>query len=162
MNDAPFRILVDRLREGGELTLSESVTPESLDVQAQGLAFEGPVAVQLIAYITDLWLIVDLSIQATAVLCCALCNEPMKYPIALSHVMHEEALEDIKKGVFDSAHLIREAILLEIPFYPLCGITSCLNRKVLERYLKPESSSELADDARAGEETGYRPFQNLL
>jgi uncharacterized metal-binding protein YceD (DUF177 family) len=162
MNDTPFRILVDRLKDGGELTLSESVTPESLDVSGKELAFEGPIAVDLVAYITDLWLIVDLSIQATAVLSCALCNEPMKYPIRLAHVIHEEALEGIKKGVFDGAHLIREAILLEIPFYPLCGITSCCNREEVKRYLKPASSSELADDARAAEEIGYRPFQDFL
>lgn len=149
----PFRIYVDRLRSGGEEAISETMTPSFLDLkESDEILATKPLSVEGKAYVAGDFLILSLHIVAELKLKCALCNEFFSLRVDLPHFIHEEALDEIKHGVFDFGELVRETILLEIPFYPQCGGSECLNRESVEKYLKTKEDTE---------EEGYHPFQNI-
>ncbi len=145
-----LKIYIERLRDGKTETISETLAPSFMEVSEQEVHFEKPILLSGEAYVTDEWLILTLTIQTEATLHCALCNDAFGYDIAIEHMMHEEPLENIRDGTFDLLPLVRESILLEIPFYPQCGATECLKRGEFERFLKKE-----------GDKTAQMPFKDL-
>ena len=150
-----LNIYVERLRDGDTEEISETIAPGFMECQEKDMAFDKPVTLSGEAYVTDDWLIVSLNIQTEAKLTCALCNQPFTFAVDIKRMMHEEPFENIKGKTYDLLPLIRESILLEIPFYPQCGITKCLHRDEVEPYLKNE---ELAEQ----EPQGNTPFKDLL
>ena len=149
----PFRLFVDRLKAGGEDEISEKIAPPFLDLkEGDDIKIDEPITVEGQAYVAGDFLILSLHIVAHLEIKCALCNEPFHLVVDLPRFIHEEAVDEIKHGVFDYGELVRETILLEIPFYPQCGGKVCSNRERVEKYLKTQEDKE---------EEGYQPFQNI-
>jgi uncharacterized metal-binding protein YceD (DUF177 family) len=128
---------LDRLRDGHPETI-EAVLPPEVIVLPKGdeLVFDTPISVQGEAYLTDRFLILDLSIKTEVQLPCSFCNDSFKIPLDIVHYMHEEPLDELKGRFYEVATVVQEALLLEIPLYPLCGNTVCLRRGEVEPYLK--------------------------
>jgi uncharacterized metal-binding protein YceD (DUF177 family) len=151
-----LRIYTDRLKGGDSEEISETLDPAFLEIpENDEIVFKDPVVIQGSAYIVDEFLVLSLHIQTKVELPCALCNTPFSLPIHITNFLHEEPVEAIKQGVFDYAETLREAILLEVPFYPQCGGSSCLNRKQVEKFLKKPTEED--EDA----QERYHPFENL-
>jgi uncharacterized metal-binding protein YceD (DUF177 family) len=153
----PYLIQVDHLKGDHEEEISEIIDPTFLGLEKSDEVKTGePVKVTGKAYIAGDYLILSLHIVARLQLPCAICNEGFVLPINLDHFVHEEPLEEISKGLFDYGELVRETVLLEIPFYPQCGGKSCLNRDSLEKFLKSSEKRE-----KEAQNEGYQPFQNI-
>lgn len=144
-------VYIDRLKGDSEEEIAETLDPQALDIQeSDELTVTDPVNVEGRAYITDEYLVIDLDVTASITMPCAFCNHDFALNVDVKHSIHEEPVSDIKHGVFDLIPLVREAIFLEVPLYPLCGGKVCLHRSEIEKYLKKESVEE-----------GYQPFIDI-
>lgn len=145
-------VYLERLRDGKVERFEETIDPKLLDIAEEDLTCNDPVKIVAECYIASDWLIIRLTVSCRLVLPCALCNDPFVLPITMHEYLHEEPLEEIHGDVFDLLPLIRETILLEVPFYPQCGGTTCTRREEVEKYIKKSPHSD---------EEGYQPFQDL-
>lgn len=144
-------VYVDRLKGDNEEEIAETIDPQALGMQeSDELTVTAPVEIEGRAYMADEYLVVDLDITASITIPCAFCNQDFVLDVDVQHSIHEEPISDIKHGVFDIIPLVREAIFLEVPLYPLCGGKVCLHRDEIEKYLKKESVEE-----------GYQPFIDI-
>lgn len=148
----PLLVHIERLREGKTESFEEQLDPALLQMADEELACNEPITVSGEVYLVDTWLIVKLSFTANIVIPCSFCNEPFILPIR-SDLQHEESLEEISGGVFDLLPVVREAILLEIPFYPQCGGETCRNRDKIEKFLKKPNEESATET--------YHPFEDL-
>jgi uncharacterized metal-binding protein YceD (DUF177 family) len=149
-----MKIYIDRLQNGEVEQIREVLPPAFLELAPHDeLHVEQHIQVTGQAYVAEDFLIIKLDIQAKASLPCSLCNEPFSFPIQIECI-HEELIEKIPHGVFHYAELIREAILLEIPFYPQCGGDVCKNRKKMDKYLSKDTSKQSKEQ--------YHPFKDIL
>ncbi len=137
-----LKIYIERIRDGNTEELAEKLSPAFMEIEEQDVSFKSPIEVMGEAYVTDDFLLIRMSIKTEALLTCALCNEEFSFPIDIEDMVQEEPLEEIRDGVYDLLPLIRENILLAIPFYPQCGIDSCKHRSEIEPYLKKERPPE--------------------
>lgn len=152
-----IKVYVERIRDGEVEELSEMLAPDFMDIHEQEMRFMDPVVLKGQAYVTDDWLIVSLHIQTAVQLVCSVCNEPFCYAIDIHDMVHDEPLENIRDGQFDILPLVRENILLEVPFYPQCGLTSCKKRSEIEPFLKQDKPP-----VEKAEEHGHNPFKDLF
>lgn len=136
----PLLVYIERLREGKVEWIEEKIDASLLSIEEEGLVCKEPVEVTVEVYFVDTWLIGKISLSAQMTLSCSFCNEPFVLPITIKDEPFEESLEEIRDGVFDLLPLVREALLLEMPFYPQCGQTVCLNRNEVEKYLKKKEA----------------------
>lgn len=155
--DERFKIYVEQLRGGHVETLSESFSPEFLDVHEKDLKFIDPVFIKGEAYLAEDILVLHVDISTLAVIPCSICNEPVKVNIAIRGSYQAIPLEEVKGGIYNFQHVIREMILLETPVLAECGGGNCPQRNQLEKYLKQQSNAP----AKSREEEGYRPFADL-
>ncbi len=151
--DDQFRIYIDRLKDHHTEVLELALPPDFLDVHEPDLHFHQPVKVHGKAYLAHQELVLDLDVAATAIMPCAICNEPTEIPLELEHLLLVEPLSEVQAGVFDMRPLIREAILLEVPLTVEC-IGGCPKRNEVEQFLKKEA----ADNPNSEE---FRPFEGL-
>lgn len=152
----PLRIYIDHLKEGDPHEIAETLDPSFLDIQeSDGVRAKKPIVIEGSAYLVGEFLILSLDIQTELEIPCAVCNEPFSIKMHLPSWTHEEPLAEIKKGVFDFSQVLRDTVLLEIPFYPQCGGKTCANRQKVEKYLKKDEPEDKSHEE-------YRPFENLL
>jgi len=145
-----FIIQVDQLKNGEQKKISERLSPSFLELSPEDeIRNSEPVLVDGLVYLTDEYLILDLNIQANLILVCGYCNESFNFPVKRTHFMHEEAIENIPKGIFDIGDFVRQTILLEVPFYQLCGGKECHNRKRMEKFLSQKKEEQ------------FHPFKDL-
>lgn len=151
--DDVFTINVDQLRHGEKRDIDETCTHEFLDVHEDELSFNDDVTMQGEAYLAGDSLIIHVALVAHGEIPCNICNRPVAIEIDVPDLYHAEPLEDIKGGTFNYREIVREAILLEVPFFAECN-GKCPRRKEIGNYLKTSESA-------TNEEEGYRPFADL-
>lgn len=152
--DETFKIFVDRLRNGEEEFICETVDPGLLDLSSEEVSFLSPVLIEGTAVLRQKELILQLSIETKATLLCAICNTPVEISLHIPDFIHTEALENIVSRVFEYQFLIREILLLELPMAIECCNGCCPERESLAKYLKKNTSSK--------EEQAYdHPFADL-
>ena len=147
-------IYVERLRDGRVLQIDEKIDPKILDITDSDVCFSEPITITGKVYIVEDFLLVQLTICANMQLTCSVCNDLFCYPITISGTTIEMALDEITDAVFDLFPVVRESVLLEIPFYPQCVGASCKNRHTLDCYFTHESFSKEKN-------THFKPFENL-
>ncbi len=152
-----LNVYPDRIKDGNTDEIAHELESSFMDVHENEMRFKDPIFIEGEAYVTDDWLIVSLSIQTQVQLICSVCNTDFSFDIDIQNMMHEEPLENIRDGSFDILPVVRDNILLAVPFYPQCGITTCLRRAEIEPYLKKETPKE--DEI---QEHGHNPFKDLL
>jgi uncharacterized metal-binding protein YceD (DUF177 family) len=132
--DDTFKIFVRRLQEGHAERISERLSCDFLDIHEAELAFESPIVVEGIAEVADGTLILRLAVQTEASMPCAVCNRDIQVKISIPDFCHTEALAAIKGGVFDYREVLREEILLALPYTAECNDGDCPERASLAKY----------------------------
>lgn len=155
MTDESFRIYVEQLRDGHSESLTESFSPEFVNVKEKELSFVDPVNIQGEAYLADDELVLHLNIDTLATMPCRICNETFKHEVKIKDFYHAQPVQEIKGRVFDFREVLREVILLETPPLMECHQGKCPKRKAMQKFLKSEGISK------KDEEEGYRPFADL-
>lgn len=133
--DDTFKIYVHRLREGTREKIAEGLDPSFLDIHEADLAFEAPVVIDGTAEVADGTLVLSLSVQTEAQMDCAICSKRCRIDIAIPHFYFTIPLDEIKGAVFDFREMLREAILLELPYRVECD-GGCPERANVAQYLK--------------------------
>ncbi len=68
----PFKIYIDRLREGQTYAINEIVPPDFLDINEKELSFIQPITINGEAYLADQDLVIKLGATAVAVIPCTI------------------------------------------------------------------------------------------
>ncbi len=112
-----MRIEVSRIPTDG-MTVSESLTPQALDLETEIIKFRGPVTVLAdISRITNA-VTVDFTVQAKMYLRCSRCLE--EFDMFFNKEFQVSFPVDISEPSIDLDPEIREEIILEYPIKPLC------------------------------------------
>lgn len=149
MNKEYIKIFIDRLVNEGEFFQQGELPGDILELNSSE-STSGPIHYSLKAYITDDHLVVTFDAACDITLPCKICNESTAIKIKLTKQNHLEPLEEVKKGAFEAASCIRNAVLLAIPEFTECG-GNCPEREFVKKFLKSQNSQA---------ET-YQPFQGL-
>ena len=150
MNES-LLIYVDRLRDGHKEKISESCSPDFLDIHEDNLACVAPVNFIGEAYLADQELILRLAVNTRISLPCKICSDDAFIDIVVRDLCIVEELCNVKHGFFDFTMPLREAILLEIPSFAECNNGHCGHREEIKQYMHHADS---------GEEK-YHPFAEL-
>jgi uncharacterized metal-binding protein YceD (DUF177 family) len=150
----PFKIYVDRLREGTTYSIKEEVPPDFLDIHEKELEFFKPVKISGEAYLADQDLVVSMEAEATAVIPCRICGKPVETVVSLPRFHHSIPVKEVKGAIFLFDEMLREAILLDTPQFAECNDGNCPHRTEVARYLKKNNDNK-------SDEEGYRPFADI-
>ena len=137
-----FKIYVHRLKEGHTETLVETLSPEFMGVSEAELAFKVPVIVEGEASASDGALVLRLHLETEATMPCSICNNDVQVKISILNLCHTEEIAQIKGGVFDYQDVVREAILLELPFIAECNQGDCPERATMAKYISKNQDQE--------------------
>ena len=130
-----LRIYVDRLKDGHKEIIQEEFSSSLICVNDKDLRFVGPIFIDGEVYLVDNELVLHLSVKATAVLSCTVCNQEVVHNIAVLDSYQNVQVEAIKGAVFDMTELLREMILLEVPAFIECD-GACPGREEINKFLK--------------------------
>lgn len=131
-------VFIDRLRDGRMEKIKEELDPKRLDIIDEDIDCKGPVKVAADCYLAEDFLIISMHIEAELTLHCRVCNEPFTCPIVLEKIDQEIPLDEIDDAVFELLDVVREVLLVEVPYYPQCGGDHCKNRSQVEKYFVQE------------------------
>lgn len=134
-----FKIFVHRITEGREEKIQEILSPDFLDVHEKDLDFQAPIKVTGVASVVEEVLVLNLTIETEAIMPCSICNHEVHLKILVPSFYHTEELSNIKGGVFDYQSLLREEILLQIPYTAECNEGDCPERAILAQYSHPQN-----------------------
>lgn len=152
----PFlKIYVDQLRGGKSWPLHRDLSPDFLGVNESELKFVDPIRMDGQAYLAQDDLVVQVSLTTEALVPCRICNRPFKIAISIPKLIHVEPIGSLKRGYFDISEILREAILLEVPYVAECHDGQCPTRTDLKPYLRTAPQGDLE------QEEGYQPFKDL-
>jgi uncharacterized protein len=131
-----MKIELNRTSEDFSEKLALEDNPEALELEAEGVAFENPIRVELLVSKNQDQLICQGQVTASAKLECSRCLAGYGYTITseLNFVVDlaggsEEArseeegyfVVDPSSASFEIDHLVREVIILSLPLKPLCS-----------------------------------------
>ena len=126
---------LDQLQGGGEIAIDLELDPSFLELQetdeakaCSSIVVEGP------ACLVDGFICLSVEATGSFRMACALCNEPFEYKVKVP-IRHQEPTDTMKQGKWNFTEVVREAILLELPFFPQCGGKECLHREEIQKYL---------------------------
>ena len=140
-----LKIYTDRLLNGEVEIIEETAPSQLISINEKELKFKDPILLLGKAFLANDYLIIELKIETIAQLPCAICNATVAHTICIPSFRHIECLANIKGQVHRYGDCIREAILLEVPFYVEC-LGSCPKRPELKKYLmERESQFPFAD-----------------
>jgi uncharacterized metal-binding protein YceD (DUF177 family) len=131
-----FRIYVDRLKDH-EQKIQETFNPDFLGIEEEDLHFSKPVTVSGEAYLATDELVLHLKIDTVAEMPCSMCNDRVEVPIKIDNFYHSVPLSEVKKGIYDFSHDIRDEILISVPDFVECHEGTCPNRKEMEDTYRP-------------------------
>lgn len=128
-------LFLDDLRREDECPLSLEVDPAILELSEKDEAKPvHPIVLKGTASLLGEFISLRLKVQCTFILPCALCNEPFEYELQAT-IDHQEPVSDIRHRQWNFTEVVREAILVELPFFPQCGGSDCKNRQQIQKYL---------------------------
>lgn len=150
-----LKIYVDRLQNGLNLKIEETLSSDFLDLNEDELAFKEPVHVKGEAYLADDHLIIHLSIDTAAIMPCSICNQPIRFPIHIKNICLTQPLNEIQGAIFDLGEEVRETVLLQTPLFLECSGGKCPERESMKKFFKEEHPPS------KDEEKVNFPFANL-
>lgn len=146
-------IPVDRCLAGEQISIDEQVDPLFLELSEKDEVVPvSSVRVCGKAYRAQEWLVVNANVFVQIRLPCSTCNEDVVLSLEPS-LVHQEPIERIDGSFWDMSVVVRELILLEVPFFVHCGGTSCMNYNELKRYFRDTTENQDTE--------GYQPFHEL-
>ena len=139
--DEAFKIYIRRLSEGNQERIEETVSSEFLEISEQDLQFGNTVSIQGMASLVDETLVLNINATTEAMLPCAVCNMPTQVKISVRDFCYTEESRQISDGIFDYREMLRESILLEIPYTAECCDGNCPSRdEILKKYVSRSDS----------------------
>lgn len=157
--DDRFKIYPDQLRNGNVEEINELYEPDFISINEKELKFVKPVSVKGQAYLADDNLVLNLDIEAFAVMPCSICNEAVEICIDIESLYHVEPLEQIKGAVYNLKELLREAIVIDVPNFAECHNGHCPQRKEMAKYFKKDDVDATKKEASDGDR--YHPFADI-
>ncbi|MEM7174843.1 MAG: hypothetical protein AAF443_02800 [Chlamydiota bacterium] len=140
MKDALI-IYIDRLRDGKKEHIDTSVSQNFLDVHEADLQFHSPLSLKGTFYLAEDHLILQISLRLESLMRCSICNELTSFFIDIQNLTDTVALSEISGNLYDCRPFLREAILLEVPYYVECN-GNCPKRAELTKYLTTKNRSQ--------------------
>jgi hypothetical protein len=137
-----FKIYVNRLNDGQSQTHDEILPPDFLEVQEEALRFQENIHITGSTYLADDHLISHFDIDASALIPCCICNEPVRIPILIKNLYLSKPLVDIKGAIYDLLDDIRESILIQVPQFTECNKGQCPNRPFVQQFLRKKSQEK--------------------
>ena len=132
-----LHIYIDRLKSGQTEKISESLSSDFLEIDEPDLAFDKIFKVEAEAYLANDHLIIQFTLNISALIPCSICNVMTKNILKLDNTCFSIALSEIKGAVFDFTDEIRSTILNSVPSFSECNQGNCPDRPTLKKYLKP-------------------------
>jgi uncharacterized metal-binding protein YceD (DUF177 family) len=149
----PLCFCIEQCRDGEEILFDEVLEPGFLNLEEDPeLSADAPVRVHGKVYRALDWMILNAEVDTSLRVFCSMCNEPFPLACHLKQFVHEQQVSEIKDGTWDVKEALREAILLEVPYFALCGGKNCIHEAEIRPFLR---SNELE------EEEGQKPFKDL-
>lgn len=143
-----FHIPID---EQHEVIVDEQLDPCFFDLSKDDeLQAKHPVILEGKIYRASEWLIIEASARTRFTTSCPMCNEPFDIPIELPEWRHQQLLSEISGQTWDVTEALREALLIEVPFFVQCGGSTCRNIQEIEPFIRPDSPH------------GFQPFAHVL
>ena len=134
-----FTLHLHHLKEGTPFCLEDDFDPSFLDIHEEDLQFVDPVHVKVKIEKKDSLLIFHLSLNTYATIPCSICNQPTKTPLTLKDYVHTEEMASYTHAHFDYTEILREALLVDVPFFIECHDGNCPERKHIASYLKTKN-----------------------
>ncbi len=150
-----LKVYIDRLKGGTTQKIAETLPPDFLDIKEEELIFKDPVRVRGEVYLADDYLVIQLNVETTAQLPCAICNEIISFPVVIKNANITLPLSEINSAIIDLSEKIRETILLQIPLFTECNNGKCPERENIKKFLKTEEKPSDPEDVT------HFPFSNL-
>ena len=143
MNTHVSVLTLDHLQQDEELPISWTLDPSFLDLAPNDeVQPTRSVVVKGTYSSVGEYVMFEVSMQAFFSLPCALCNERFEYEVCIGKFRHQELAENIKQKKWDIGELLREVLLLELPFFPQCGGKQCLHHEEVQRYFSKGTSEK--------------------
>ena len=144
-------IRIDGSQEG-ETLFEEQLDPDFLDLpEGDELVPSSKVTVRGTACRAGEWVVVKGEVETAMELPCAMCNERTVFAVGPFVWKADVPVADVKEGRLDLTEALREAVLLEVPYFVKCGGKVCRNEQTIRQYLAPNETDER-----------HQPFQSLL
>jgi uncharacterized metal-binding protein YceD (DUF177 family) len=132
--DETFKIYIHRLKDGRTEKIDEILTPEFMEMNDPELAFKVPIEIHGGTNLAEDVLVITLHVETEATMPCAVCNQDVQVKISIPHLCHTVELTEIKGAVFDYQEMLREEILLQLPFTAECNQGDCPERSSMAKY----------------------------
>ena len=153
-----LRVRVDGSHIDGEVEFEERLPPEFLDLpQGDELSAASDILVSGRAYRASEWIMIQADVTVSMCLPCSMCNDMCTFSIELTSWEQSLPASSMKDGMIDLSEVLREAILLEVPFFVRCCGDTCRNDDEFRKYCMSENKIS-ADDV----EERNQPFLSLL
>jgi uncharacterized metal-binding protein YceD (DUF177 family) len=151
-------IRIDSSNHGKEVVFNERLSPAFLDLpNGDELSLTSDIIVSGRAYQASDWVMIHADVVVSMRLPCAICNEMAEFSVTLMPWEQSMPASSVKNGMLDVSEELREAILLEVPFFIRCNGDTCRNAEEVRKYLVSEDEKAAND----GEERN-QPFLSLL
>ncbi len=138
------------------MLFEERLPPSFLDLPPDDeLSAVSDIEVSGRAYQASEWVLVEGQVKASLRLPCSMCNEMCDVSVALTPWEASVSAEAIKEGIVDLSDELREAILIEVPFFVRCGGDVCRHIDDIKQYLAISGPDDQEDET-------YQPFRALL
>lgn len=138
-----------------EIALEEILSPQILDLDPRDeCKAQDPIYVHGKVSHIDSWVILEARVQTSITVQCAICNEDFAYEIDIPMWKIEEELKGNTEAIIDFTTQLREAVILEFPFYARCGRSRCKQMDSMKKYIKQKKEQEVP--------LYHRPFESLL
>lgn len=131
-----FKVYIGRLRENSERH-ALTIIPDFLEIKENFLQFSYPIELTAYYYLADQVLVCEWKIKTKFTTTCTVCGENFAYPLEIAF-SHAEELANIPQSVFNFKDLLRDTILLHVPYYLECSEGNCPDRETLSAYLVKE------------------------
>jgi uncharacterized metal-binding protein YceD (DUF177 family) len=158
MNTLPsgLRLRIDGSSQGDDVLFEERLSPAFLDLRPDDeLSAASDIVVSGRAYRASEWVMIEGQVTVSMRLPCAVCNEMCEFTINLTPWEQSIPASSVKDGMVDVSEALREAILIEVPFFMKCGGQTCHNAGEISQYLTSEAPTEDGEDRN-------QPFLSLL
>ena len=151
-----LHVRVDGASGSGEVVFEERLPPSFLDLPPDDeVSAASEIVVSGKAYRASEWIVVEGRVKTSFRLPCAICNEMCEYAVDIRSWEQNIPAKDVVDGVIDLSEPLREAVLIEIPFFAKCGGGTCRNIDDVKRFFRSEEAPEEREET-------HQPFLSLL
>ena len=156
MNTNSLLLSLTHLKPDEEMPVSWTIPSAFLGFSAQDeVQPQGEITAQGTCSLVDDYAVVRLDIRASFSVPCALCNERFDHHVVITSWTHQERVDQLRQMKWDLSDVIREEIVISLPFFPLCGGKECLHVEEIRKYLHTPQQKDEKDETTS-------PFQDFF